>query len=101
MLFQKHLVNQIKQWRAAGNRIILFMDHNKHVVTGALGTALSDKDGLDLREAVIQHTGNTQEQHSSAVLSQLMAYGYQVTLTSAMHVLCHLDTALVIIAHSL
>jgi hypothetical protein len=57
MLFQKHLVKQIKQWRAAGNRRILFMDHNKIVVTGALGTVLSDKDGLDLREAVIQHTG--------------------------------------------
>jgi hypothetical protein len=27
------------------------------VVTGAFGKALSDKDGLDLREAVIQHTG--------------------------------------------
>jgi hypothetical protein len=33
------------------------MDHNEHVVTGALGTALSDRDGLNLREAVIQHNG--------------------------------------------
>jgi hypothetical protein len=32
------------------------MDHKKHVVTEALGMVLSDKNGLDLREAVIQHT---------------------------------------------
>jgi hypothetical protein len=45
-----------------GNRIIIFMDHNEHVVTGALGMVLSDKNGLDLREAVIQHT----EKHPGA-----------------------------------
>ncbi len=45
-----------------GDRIILFVDHNVHVVTGALGMALSDKDGLNLREAVIQHT----EKHPGA-----------------------------------
>jgi hypothetical protein len=48
---------QIKQWNAAGNRIILFMDHNKHVITGALGKALADKDGFNLREAIVQYTG--------------------------------------------
>jgi hypothetical protein len=56
-LFPKYLLKQIKLWRTAGDRIILFMDHNKHVVTGALGKALSNKDGPDLREAVIKHTG--------------------------------------------
>jgi hypothetical protein len=44
-LFCKHLVKQIKQWQAAGDRIILFMDHNKHVINGALGRALADKEG--------------------------------------------------------
>ncbi len=32
------------------------MDHNKHVINGPLGKALADKEGLDLREAIIQHT---------------------------------------------
>jgi hypothetical protein len=41
----------------AGDKIILFMDHNKHVTKGALRKALGDRDGLDLREANIHHTG--------------------------------------------
>jgi hypothetical protein len=32
ILFCKHLVKQIKEWCAVGDRIILFMDHNKHVI---------------------------------------------------------------------
>jgi hypothetical protein len=43
-LFCKHLVKQIKQWQAEGDRIILFMDHNKHVINGALVRALVDKE---------------------------------------------------------
>jgi hypothetical protein len=35
------------------------MDHNKHVIKGNLGKALADRDGLDLREAVLQQTGNS------------------------------------------
>ncbi len=50
-------MKQIKQWRAAGDRIILFMDHNKHMINGLLGKALADKKGLDLQEANVQHTG--------------------------------------------
>jgi hypothetical protein len=57
VLFCTHLVKQIKQWRAAGDRIILFMDHNENVINGPLGKALADKEGLDLREAIVQHTG--------------------------------------------
>jgi hypothetical protein len=45
------------QWRAGGERIVLFMDHNEHIIKGALGKALADKDCLDMREAVVQHTG--------------------------------------------
>jgi hypothetical protein len=35
------------------------MDHNKHVTEGALGKALGDRDRLDLREAIIHHTGKS------------------------------------------
>jgi hypothetical protein len=59
VLFCKHLVKQIKQWQVAGNRIVFFMDHNKHVINGALGRALADKQGLDLQEAIVQHTGTS------------------------------------------
>ncbi len=30
ILFCKHLVRQIKQWQASGDRVIIFMDHNEH-----------------------------------------------------------------------
>jgi hypothetical protein len=57
ILFCNHLVKQIKQWHAEGDRMIHFMDHNKYVINGPLGKALADKEGLDLREAIVQHTG--------------------------------------------
>jgi hypothetical protein len=47
-LFCNHLVKQIKQWQVEGDRMILFMDHNQHVINGALGRALVDKEGLDI-----------------------------------------------------
>ncbi len=34
------------------------MDHNEHTINGALGKTLADSNGLDMREAVIQHTGS-------------------------------------------
>ena len=56
-LFRRHLTAAIAKWRAAGERIVLFMDHNEHVYNGALGKALSDRDGLDLREVILETTG--------------------------------------------
>ncbi len=56
-IFRRDLIKQLKSWREAGNKIILFMDHNEHATNGPLGKELSDKNGLDLREAIIQHTG--------------------------------------------
>jgi hypothetical protein len=40
-----------------GRQIILFMDHNEHITNGTLGKELSNRNGLDLRESIIQHTG--------------------------------------------
>jgi hypothetical protein len=56
-IFWRDLIKQIKSWREAGDRIILFMDHNKHVTNGPLGKELGDKNERDMREAIIQHTG--------------------------------------------
>jgi hypothetical protein len=59
ILFRRDLVKQLQKWREAGDKIILFMDHNKHIIEGNLGKALADRDGLDLQLAVLQHTGNS------------------------------------------
>jgi hypothetical protein len=56
ILFRKHLIKKIKQWQASGERIALFMDHNKHAIEGPLGKALADKDGPDLCKAIKLHT---------------------------------------------
>ncbi len=56
-LFWLHLLQQLIKWRAAGDQIILFMDHNKHTYDGPLGRALADSSSQGLREAVLQHTG--------------------------------------------
>ncbi len=57
ILFRKHLIKHIKQWRAFGERIVLFMDHNKHVIEGHLESALANKEGPDLSKAIMLHTG--------------------------------------------
>jgi hypothetical protein len=59
ILFRRNLVKQLQKWRAAGDKIILFMDHNKHAIEGNLGKALADRDGLDMRETILQHTGKS------------------------------------------
>jgi hypothetical protein len=56
-LFRQNLVHHLKKWCLEGDRIILFMDHNKHTYDGPLGRALLDPGGLALQEAVLQHTG--------------------------------------------
>ena len=56
ILFRRQLTKQIKEWQAEGDRIILFMDYNEHVTNGPLGKLLADKEGLELREAILHHT---------------------------------------------
>jgi hypothetical protein len=59
ILFRRNLVKQLQKWRAAGDKIILFMDHNEHAIEGNLGKALVDRDGLDMRATIVQHTGKS------------------------------------------
>jgi hypothetical protein len=56
-LFRLHLLKQLAKWQAAGDRIILFMDHNEYTYNGPLGRALADTSSLGLQEAVLKHTG--------------------------------------------
>jgi hypothetical protein len=57
IMFRQQLMKQLKKWRAEGDRILLFMDHNEHVYDRALGRALSNSTGLNLQEVILQHTG--------------------------------------------
>ena len=57
MLFWQHLTAAIATWRDAGERIVLFMDHNKHVYDKMLGKALSNREGLNLQEVILKQTG--------------------------------------------
>jgi hypothetical protein len=59
MFFWRNLIKQIKTWQESGDKIILFMYHNEHATNGPLGKELGDKNGLDLQEAVVQHTGSS------------------------------------------
>jgi len=50
-LFCDDLVNQLKRWTSQGDRIILLMDANEHILTGNLTSRLTDSmTGLDLEE---------------------------------------------------
>ncbi len=56
-LFRQHLTTAIWKWKATGERIVLFMDHNKHVYNGTLGKTLSDREGLNLSKVILKHIG--------------------------------------------
>ena len=42
---------QLKKWRGAGERIVLFMDANQNVLKGRLSNMLAE-EGIDMREAI-------------------------------------------------
>jgi hypothetical protein len=52
-------LKQIREWQTIGDRIILFMNRNEHVINGQLTKALADKDGPNLQEVIMQHTGTS------------------------------------------
>jgi hypothetical protein len=47
-LFSSDFVNTISHWREHGDRIVLFVDANRHILTGKLPTVIT---GLGLQEA--------------------------------------------------
>ncbi len=59
ILFRRDLIKQLQKWQEAREKITLFMDYDEHMTKGALGKALGDRDGLDLQEAIIHHTGKS------------------------------------------
>lgn len=48
---------QLKQWREEGNKLIVCLDTNEHIYRKAIGKALTDIDGLAMKEVVGEFTG--------------------------------------------
>ena len=57
-LFMTDLVNQLKKWRQDGDRLVVCLDANDHIYRGAIGRALTDSDGLDMKEVIKDYTGS-------------------------------------------
>ena len=55
--FREDLLETLTQWRDAGHKLIVCLDANEDVYRKALGKALTDKDGLAMKEIVGEHTG--------------------------------------------
>ena len=51
------LIKQMKIWRSQGDRLIICLDANNHIYNGAIGTALTDINGLAMKEVVLNATG--------------------------------------------
>jgi hypothetical protein len=56
-LFSSNFVNAILQWIEHGDRMVLFVDTNKHILTGKLPTALAK---LGLQEATHAQWGESE-----------------------------------------
>ena len=50
-------LQQMKQWQAAGERLVLCLDANKNIYRAELGRQLMDLHGLGMREVVGNFTG--------------------------------------------
>jgi hypothetical protein len=48
---------QLTQWRDEGNKLVVCLDANKNIHHKSLGKALTNVDGLNMREVVGRFTG--------------------------------------------
>jgi len=55
--FYEDLISLLQGWRENGDRIILCLDANENIYTKRIGKALTDVDGLAMREVVGDFTG--------------------------------------------
>ena len=46
----------MKTWRSKGNRLIVCMDANNHIYKVAINTALTDNNGLAMKEVILNAT---------------------------------------------
>ena len=83
-LFDKDLLQQCKRWRQSGERILLLMDANEHVLTGKFNRGIS-KMGLDLEEFTHKCWGQ-QPPHTHINGSLPIDGGYKSPEIEALHV---------------
>jgi hypothetical protein len=57
MRFREDLVVQLQRWRDEGDHLIVCLDMNEHIYKKSLGRALTDSDGLAMKEVVGDFTG--------------------------------------------
>ena len=55
--FRQDLLQQLTQWRNAGDRLIVCLDANENIYTKSIGKSLTDCMGLGMREVVGEFTG--------------------------------------------
>ena len=55
--FKSDLLKLLQAWKREGKRLIVMLDANEDIYDGTLGQALTNKDGLDMVEAVSHATG--------------------------------------------
>jgi len=55
-LFRRDLEALLKKHREAGDKIILFMDHNENIYSDPLGKMLADPEGMAMKEAIYDFT---------------------------------------------
>ncbi len=55
--FREDLGKLLKEWRAAGDKLIVCLDANENIYTQALGKLLTNPEGLGMIEAVGRYTG--------------------------------------------
>jgi len=55
--FREDLGKLLKEWRTAGDRLVVCLDANKNIYTQAIGKMLTDPEVLGMIEAVGSYTG--------------------------------------------
>jgi hypothetical protein len=56
-LFRENLISTLSKWREEGDCLIVCLDANKHIYKKLIGKALTDGDGLAMKEVVGEFTG--------------------------------------------
>jgi len=74
-LFREELVQQLKVWREEGDQIIVCMDANENTYKGSIGKALTDSDGLAMKEVVREYTNQDLGATYLEVVNQLTGFG--------------------------
>jgi hypothetical protein len=56
-LFREHLIKKLSTWRAEGDRLIVCLDANENIYKKSIGHALTNMNGLAMKEVVGEFTG--------------------------------------------